>query len=142
MHPDLSLPNGRMTMIVCLIHWKIRKGMEAQFIAAWQTIYTIKNRDGLIGEYLSEVKADTDHPWITWPIRCANDHNQRQCAHFINVGIWESATRFHEEIADKFNDDRPIAEFEIERRRRVLVQPIHWRTGKPVLPSVDSPGVK
>jgi hypothetical protein len=128
-------------MIVCLIHWKIRKGLEPKFISAWQTTYTIKNRVGLIGEYLSEVKTDADFPWITWPIRCANDYNQRHCTHYINVAMWESADRFQAEIAANFNDTMPALDFEIERRRRVLVEPTQWRTGQSRPPTQDSVGV-
>lgn len=129
-------------MIICLIHWKIRKGMEEKFISSWQTVFTIKNRSGLIGEYLSDVKSHSEFPYITWPIRCANDYNERHCTHFINVALWESAKRFEEEIADKFNDTNPIADFEIERRRRALVNPIQWRAGPSPVPQEDSLGVK
>jgi heme-degrading monooxygenase HmoA len=129
-------------MIICLIHWKIRKGMEAKFISAWQTTYTIKNREGLVGEYLSESKSKADFPFITWPIICDDAANERDCSHFINVAVWESADRFHAEIADKFNDTRPILEFEVERRRRVLLNPVQWRSGSSLLPNHDSLGVQ
>jgi hypothetical protein len=129
-------------MIVCLIHWKIRKGKEPEFIASWQTKYTVQNRDGLIGEYLSEVKTNVDYPYITWDFCCDDTANEAGCSHFLNVAIWQSAERFYDEIAKNFNDSRPILDFEIERRKRVLIAPIQWRAGPSALPENDSPGVK
>jgi hypothetical protein len=116
--------------------------MEPKFISAWQTTYTIKNREGLVGEYLSEVKTNAEHPFITWPIRCDYAHNDRDCSHFINVAIWEAANRFQDEIAKNFNDNNAILDFEIERRKRVLVAPIQWRAGPSALPNRDAAGVK
>jgi hypothetical protein len=34
---------------IVLIHWKIKKGRDREFLDAWKTIFVIKNRDGLIG---------------------------------------------------------------------------------------------
>jgi hypothetical protein len=131
------------TLSIVLIHWKIRKGREQDFEELWKAVLTFKNRDGLIGEFLSKVeRRDAIYPYVTWPIACANLANEEMCTHYINVGLWSSHARFFEEIGKNMNDDQSIKDYEIERRRRVAVTPVEWRIGAALIPSVDSEGTK
>jgi hypothetical protein len=128
---------------IVLIHWKIRKGSEAEFERKWKTEFVVRNREGLIGEFLSRVeRRDSAYPYITWPILCDNLAHEEQCTHYINVGLWSSHPRFFEEVGQYMKDDRPISEFEIERRRRVALAPAEWRRGPADLPKDDSPGTR
>jgi len=128
---------------IVLIHWKIKKGSEEEFERRWKTDFTIKNRNGLIGEFLSKVEQrDATHPYITWPIMCENLAHERKCTHYINVGIWKSHDRFFKQVSQYMKDDKPPLEFEIERRRRVAVTPTQWRRGPAQLPIQDTLGTK
>jgi hypothetical protein len=103
----------------------------------------IKNREGLIGEFLSKVEhRGHSHPYITWPIACDNLAHEANCVHYINVALWTSHQRFFEEVGHLMNDDKPIFDFEIERRRRVTVTPTEWRVSTGGLPATDSQGTK
>lgn len=126
-----------------LIHWKIRKGSEPDFERKWKTEFTVKNRDGLIGEFLSKVeRRDATYPYITWPIVCDNLAHEEKCTHYINVGIWNSHARFFEEVGQYMKDEKPISDFEIERRRRVAITAAEWRRGPASLPERDSTGTE
>jgi heme-degrading monooxygenase HmoA len=129
-------------MIIVLIHWKIAKGRETEFLADWETRFTIKNRDGMVAEYMSAVKSRADHPYITWPIGCDDPKNERACAHFINVSIWDSAERFNDEVARHFNDTNPPLSYEVERRRRVVIDPLASRRGPAELAKGDVSAVR
>jgi hypothetical protein len=127
-------------MIIALIHWKIRKGMEREFLSDWKTKFSINNRDGLSGEFLSEVKSNKELPYITWPVACDYAHNADDCTHYINAAFCKSPERFHAEVAKNFNDERPPLPYEIERRKRVVIVPKEWRVGPEPLPSSDTSG--
>ncbi len=48
---------------IVLIHWKIKVGYEPEFEEKWKTTFIVKNREGLIGEFLSKVeKRDASYP--------------------------------------------------------------------------------
>ena len=126
---------------IVLIHWKIKRGLEPDFEKAWKTEFVIKNRDGLIGEYLSKVEQrDSTYPYITWPIVCENPAHEEECIHYINVGIWNSHEKFFKEVGQYMKDDKPLRDYEIERRRRVTVTPAQWRRGPANLSQQDSIG--
>jgi len=128
---------------IVLIHWKIKKECVPDFEQKWKTVFTIPNRDGLIAEFLSKVESrDEKHPYVTWPITCENLAHEENCVHYINVALWNSHDRFFEEIGRNMNDDSPIKDYEIERRRRVAVTPTEWRVADGKLPAHDSDGTK
>ncbi len=129
-------------MIIVLIHWKIVKGREDEFLSDWNTKFTVQNRAGMVGEYMSAVKSRSDHPYITWPIDCEYPHNAPNCSHFINVSVWESAARFHDEVARHFNDASAPLGYEIERRRRAVIAPVASRRGPSGLPDEDVAGME
>ena len=128
---------------IVLIHWKIKKSHVDEFERKWKSEFVVKNKDGLVGEYLSKVeRRDVAYPYITWPIACDNLAHEEHCVHYINVGIWNSHARFFEEVGKYMKDDKPLSEFEIERRRRVAITPVEWRRGLAELSRDDSPGTK
>jgi hypothetical protein len=128
---------------IVLIHWKIKKELAADFEQSWKTVFTVKNREGLIGEFLSKIeRRDQTYPYITWPIICENPDHEENCVHYINVALWNSHQRFFDEVGSYMKDDKPICEFEIERRRRVSVTPTEWRVSTGRLPAEDSEGTK
>jgi hypothetical protein len=44
------------SLSIVLIHWKIKKDLAPDFELKWKTVFFIKNREGLIGEFLSKVE--------------------------------------------------------------------------------------
>jgi hypothetical protein len=129
---------------IVLVHWKIKKERAIEFEQKWKTVFTIKNREGLIGEFLSKVEKRTEkYPYITWPIACENLAHEENCIHYINVALWSPHERFFEEVGHNMKDDKEISGFEIERRRRVAVTPTEWRVSeKGALPTIDSNGTE
>jgi hypothetical protein len=132
-----------MKVSIVLIHWKIKKDRESQFKKDWKVKFKIKNRDGLVGEFLSKVESRSSvYPYITWPIACDNLAHEEQCVHYINVGIWDSHKAFFKETGRHMNDNKPPNKYEIERRRRIAVSAVEWRIGFGKFPSRDSAGTK
>lgn len=128
-------------MIIALIQWRIRqddKSVEA-FLDHWRTQNTIKDRKGLVAEFLSDSLPVKDHPYITWHLDAESLGNFRS---FVTVGIWEDATAFQTQIEPLFNDDKQLLFFEKYRRRRVVFEPVERRVGKSLLPTTDSAGVE
>jgi hypothetical protein len=64
------------------------------------------------------------------------------CLPHVTIGLWADAGNFQEQVAQYFNDDKPLLSFEKYRRRRVIFEPVGWRVGETPLPSGDSPGVQ
>lgn len=124
-------------MIIVLVKWKIKNENEhiQAFIDFWQSEAVVQDRDGLVGEFLSEVGSNQRYEFITWDLDGSNDKSQKT---YINVGIWEDADSFQDQIAQYFNDENPLREFEAERRVRMVLEPKHWRIGAAALPAEDS----
>ncbi|HTR17372.1 MAG TPA: hypothetical protein VMI52_10105 [Acetobacteraceae bacterium] len=128
-------------MIVILVHWQISPEREQDFLHYWQTSGTVRDRTGLVGEFLSRVVPQDEirTPWITWSL--PQDEAAADAVHYVNVGVWSGEGPFLEQIAPDFGDDRPIQDFELRRRRRLLLTPEAWRIGAVPLAQADSPGV-
>lgn len=128
------------SMMIALIHWRIRPEPEhiAGFLEHWNTTNRIADRAGLVAEFLSDSLPIAAFPYITWHLDpdSLGDHKS-----YVTVGLWRDAADFSEQIAQYFNDDKPLLPFEQYRRRRVVFKPIAWRIGGSALPSDDSPGV-
>jgi hypothetical protein len=124
-------------MIIILVHWQIRPGREEEFLAYWRGSAIVRDRSGLIGEFLSRVVPGDPValPWITWSLPA---DSSADAIHYANVGLWRSEQEFVAQIAGDFGDDRPIAPFELHRRRRLLLAPQAWRIGRTPLPPADS----
>ena len=128
-------------MIVALIHWRVRPDEHsiAAFLDHWRTNNTIGDRSGLMAEFLSDSLPMTDFPYITWHLDAESLGNFKS---YVTVGLWQDADAFREQVANYFNDTKPMLPFEQYRRRRVIFNPVHWRIGDASLPITDSDGVK
>lgn len=123
-------------MVIVLIHWKIKPDKVDDFFAYWQRSVVVQDREGLIGEFLSEGCNTSEFPWITWDLSgCEGLYRS-----FINVGLWRNAQDFHEQIGKYFKDKEEPKEFEYERRVRTTLRPKHWRMGDSSIPGHDSGG--
>jgi len=128
-------------MIIALIHWRIRPDQESihAFLNHWKTNNTIGDRSGLMAEFLSDSLPTKEFPYITWHLDGESLGNFRS---YVTVGLWQDAEKFSDQVANYFNDERPLLAFEKYRRRRVIFKPVHWRLGQADLPSEDSEGVR
>lgn len=134
-------------MIIALIHWRIKPDEinKAAFFDHWKTNNVIRDRTGLVAEFLSDSLPrlpTEDFPFqipITWHLDLESLGDFKS---YVTAGIWADAKSFWEQVGSYFNDDNPMYEFEKYRRRRVIFQPVEWRIGKTSLPPDDSLGVK
>ena len=124
-------------MVIVLIHWKIIPNKVEVFLKFWRRKAVVENRQGLIGEFLSEPHSAAEYPWITWDIMgCEGKYRS-----FINVGCWSNADDFHEQIGKYFlNNVSEKNDFEYEPRVRTILKPKCWRMGDASLPGHDSGG--
>ena len=126
-------------MIVVLIHWKIKPEdeMVAEFLKYWRKAAIIDDRQGLIGEFLTEAHSRSEYSWITWDLtECEGEYRS-----FITVGLWNSAEEFHAQIGKHFGTSSGLESFEAKRRVRTVMKPKCWRMGDAMLPVHDSGGV-
>ena len=128
-------------MIIALIHWRIRPDEESidAFLVDWKTSNTIGDRTGLMAEFLSDSLPMSLFPYITWHLDSESLGNFKS---YVTVGLWQDADAFRDQIANYFNDQKPMLPFEKYRRRRVIFEPVSWRVGKASLPYRDSQDVK
>jgi Antibiotic biosynthesis monooxygenase len=126
---------------VVLVHWRVKPDEESvnAFLDHWREKNTIENREGLVGEFLSEVLSPKDFPDTTWHL---DPESLGDCRSFVNVAVWRDAQDFHDQIAKHYNDKRPMLPFEKYRRRRLVAESGDWRIGKYPLPNSDSVGVR
>ena len=125
-------------MVIVLIHWKIKpdKVSMSKFLDFWQRTAKIKDRKGLVGEFLSEVSPKSDERnWITWDALADRPGAYRS---FVNVGMWSDPEVFQEQVAQYFSENRH--DFEHKLRVRTLLCPKAWRIGHFHLPIKDSAG--
>jgi hypothetical protein len=129
-------------MIIALIHWRIRPDEESQaaFLHHWKTNNTIGDRTGLMAEFLSDSLPMSEFPIaITWHLDSESLGNFKS---YATVGLWDDADAFRTQVANYFNDEKPMLPFEKYRRRRVIFRPVSWRMGEATFPIKDSPDVK
>ena len=128
-------------MIIALIRWRIRpdEASIADFLNHWRTNNTIGDRSGLMAEFMSDSLPMKEFPFITWHLDSESLGNFRS---YVTVGIWQDAKTFSQQVANYFNDEKPLLPFEKYRRRRVIFRPVSWRIGDVPLPSHDSEFVK
>lgn len=123
---------------IALIHWRIKEDGVEEFLRHWRENNRIDDRSGLIAEFLSDSLKPSDLPFITWHLDEQSLGNFRS---YVTVGIWADGDAFAEQIAQYFNDDKPMLPFEQFRRRRVVFRPVEWRIGDAAMPEEDTPGV-
>src|ERR1051326_9480493 len=124
-------------MIIALIHWRIRPDDESisAFLHHWKTNNTIRDRTGLMAEFLSDSLPMSQFPYITWHLDSESLGNFKS---YVTVGLWQDAHAFREQVAAYFNDEKPMLPFEQYRRRRVVFEPVSWRSGEAPVPAFDS----
>jgi hypothetical protein len=136
-------------MVIFLINWRIFPAPEnlQAFLLKWKTVLRVKNKDGLIGEFLSRVKDPGFFEYVTWELDESSDEYKRhikseQFVSFVNVGLWRSKEDFLENIGGNIPKDPWFMEaFEAAPRRRAVVEPEAWRIGSHPLHPDTSPGV-
>ena len=127
-------------MVIVLIHWKINpeQGMVDEFLKFWRETATIDDRQGLIGEFLTEPHSKGEYRWITWPLTgCEGNYRS-----FINVGYWTSVEEFYAQVGRHFETSSGPKPFEAAPRVRTVMTPRCWRIGSGALPPHDSSGVQ
>src|ERR1041385_1218546 len=125
-------------MVIVLVYWKILRGQEEDFKTYWRSAFPVKDRSGLVGEFLSEPTGHEAYPWVTADLRSGND----DFTTFINVGLWRDAETFHEQIGRYFDPARGKLDFEYELRTRALLTPHCWRIGEWPISAGDSQSVE
>jgi hypothetical protein len=124
-------------LAVAIVEWRIKKGMDQEFLDYWATEVPITDRSGLIGEFLcKEGNAAERFPWIRWSNRSTSDYTV-----YMNVGLWRDEADFAEQIGQYVDVGRPSLPFEYDRRQRIVIDPVEWRRGPVDLPVHDAPGV-
>lgn len=124
-------------MVIALIHWKIKPDMVREFLEYWRTKAVVQDRSGLIGEFLSEPCDISEYQWITWYLAPIGENVYTS---FINVGIWDNAEGFHDQIGKYFKEGAKRLDFEHCPRTRTILRPDSWRVGHSSLPLHDSRG--
>ena len=133
-------------MIVVFIDWYIKPDKVDEFLEYWKTKLQIKDRSGLIGEFLSEPADIQTKQWITWNMQAdipadSSVHDSPPYKRFVNVGLWMNETSFEAAVGANFNKPGGTLEFEAKPRRRALLIPKASRIGDGKLPGCDSKGV-
>ena len=124
-------------MHIVVVHWKIKRGHEQEFLDYWSQKSFVANREGLIGEFLSSVEDQARFPWINMKTAFNADYTS-----FFNVGLWKDTTAFADQIGKYIDISKPPLAFEAEARERVFVHPERWRIGGTPLALPNLPGVK
>lgn len=125
-------------MVIVVVKWSIQPDRIEDFHEFWTHQAQVQDRLGLVAEFLSEVGAKEEFPYITWTLE---DQAAAPGHLYVNVGIWTDPDAFRDQIARYFNDDGPIRDFEAARRIRAVLLPKWWRIGDATLPAADSSGV-
>ena len=128
-------------MFIILVHWRIKpeECYNKQFLEHWKTKNVIGNRNGLVGEFLSDSLNIKDFPHITWNLDSESLGNFRS---YVTIGLWKDQCSFEKEVGGFYNDNNPLEDFEKYRRRRVGFEEVEWRIGCTEFPVRDSKGVK
>ena len=106
-------------MIIVAIHWKIKPEPDKveNFLKYWKQEVFVHDRSGLVGEFLTEAHSTAEYDWITWDLTgCEGKYKS-----FINIGYWDSAEKFHEQIGKYFKTSTNMEDFEYELRVRTVL---------------------
>ena len=122
------------TSRIVLVEWRIEKGREQAFLDYWSKQATVRDRSGLVGEFLSQAESGDKFPWTAWEV-------DPRWTTFVNVGIWRSGNDFEQQIGRYIDQSRPL-DFEAAPRRRLFVMPERWRIGASQVVAMDHPEVR
>jgi hypothetical protein len=117
-------------MEIVLIYWKIKPDQEAHFLEFWEKKLKIRDKSGLIAEYLSKVndpKTDRERQWFTWKLF------RGDVVTYVNVGLWRSKDDFLDETERYRSDDyefkHEMAEIKAEDTERAWLKAALARIG-------------
>lgn len=123
-------------MVVILVHWLIKLGMEEKFTARWKQM-SISKDAGLFREILTRIDVRPSNPkFHTFSV------GDPFYVTFINIGVWESVEAFDRavgkwipeaEIIEKDGRQKysiELEEFEFKLRERVILEVIADRGGQ------------
>jgi hypothetical protein len=121
-------------VIAVLIHWRIKPTPEAEkaFFDFWTKVARIDDKKALVGEFLSAPLPAKDFPFRVDDLFFG--HGVLDCRHFVNIGFWKDWQSFYDQVGKNMSDDKPMLEFEADRRTRTVLEPKHWRIGEFSLP--------
>lgn len=129
-------PSAATSLRIIVVHWKIRHGMEDQFLQYWSTRATVADRSGLVAEFLSSSADRQRLTWINW------SRLDPRWTSFYNVGLWRDEAAFQDQIGRFIDNSRPGQAFEAAPRERVLLMPERWRVGAAPMVAFDAAGVR
>jgi hypothetical protein len=123
-------------MVVILVHWLIKLGMEEKFASRWKQM-SISRDAGLFREILTKIDIGPSNPkFHTFSV------GDPFYATFINIGVWESVEAFDREVGKWIpeaeiteKDGRQkytieLEEFEFKLRERVILEVVADRGGQ------------
>ena len=134
-------------MIIVLINWRIKEEDVPIFLSKWKSKFTIGDKPGLVGEFLSRVQGKTWCEKITWEMEASECEDKSiwkfsDFISFVNIGIWDTKEHFMDAVGKYMNDDpEHMEDFEAAPRRRAIVSPEAWRIGEIALYNQSSTGV-
>lgn len=117
-------------MAIVLIEWRIKPDEEsaAAFMKWWCEKAKVKDKSGLLGEFLSSPVLANELPSELEVDDLSGDVDGVKAWRFINVAIWRDWPTFYEQIREFI--DAPPRSFESPAgRRRVILEPQEWRSG-------------
>jgi hypothetical protein len=129
-------------VIAVLVVWHVRDTEEARaaFLRLWRGRLAVRDRSGLVGEFLCEPVAGIDPRYRT--LGLAGPGAGEEGAAFVNVGLWADLAASEREVGPYVPRTPGAAEaFEVRVRERVVLGPVAWRRGGADLPPGDSEGV-
>jgi len=123
-------------MVVILVHWLIKSGMEQAFQSRWRQM-SIEANSGLYREILTKIATRPSNPkFHTFSV------GDPFYSTFINIGMWESVECFDRAVGKYIpeaeivkRDDRlkyiiELEEFEFKLRERVVLEVVSDRGGQ------------
>lgn len=127
-----------MALRIAVVEWTIRKGREQDFLHYWSQRSVIPNRSGLISEFMTGPEGHEKWPWINWGASTP----RTDATIFYNIGFWRDEASFQEQIGKFIDSNRPPLDFELEKRKRLMLAPLRWRAGESTFPKTDSEATK
>ena len=125
-------------MVIVIIHWRIKPTAQAEsdFFNFWTETAIIEDKSNLAGEFLSQPIPADRFKFIVDDY--SQGHSLADCRHFINIGIWKDWHSFSGQVGKFMDDEKPLQDFEAERRTRSVLEPKQFRIGAWELPSAGS----
>ena len=74
-------------MIIVLIHWRIKPTAESDFLTWWKNTAVVKNKENLIGEFLSAPMPAGEFKFAVDDLSPKQDEPLHTA--FVNVGLWK-----------------------------------------------------